>query len=109
MQNSTNNDFRLGVLAPNARHIRSAPRINIPVIAVWESHALNFAVRHPLYLRPRPLLVPSVTAPTVADLYGQPWASVEIVVEEHQVRELMPRLVKAGAEGIIEFPLNKFL
>ena len=54
-------------------------------------------------------LVPSVTAPTVADLYGQPWASVEIVVEERQVRELMPRLVKAGAEGIIEFPLNKFL
>ena len=54
-------------------------------------------------------LVPSVTAPTVADLYGQPWASVEIVVEERQVRELMPRLVEAGAEGIIEFPLNKFL
>ena len=54
-------------------------------------------------------LVPSVTAPTVADLYGQPWASVEIVVEEQQVRELMPRLVNAGAEGIIEFPLNKFL
>ena len=54
-------------------------------------------------------LVPSVTAPTVADLYGQPWASVEIVVQERQVRELMPRLVNAGAEGIIEFPLNKFL
>ena len=41
--------------------------------------------------------------------YGQPWASVETVGEEQQVRELMPRLVKAGAEGIIEFPLNKLL
>ena len=54
-------------------------------------------------------MVPSVTAPTVADLYGQPWASVEIVVEEREVRELIPRLMCAGAEGIIEFPLNKFL
>ena len=40
---------------------------------------------------------------------GQPWASVETVGEERPVRELMPRLVKAGAEGIIEFPLNKLL
>ena len=41
--------------------------------------------------------------------YGQPWTSVETVGEEQQMRELMPRLVKAGAEGIIEFPLNKLL
>ena len=54
-------------------------------------------------------LLPSVTAPTVADLYGQPWVSVEIVVEEREVRELIPRLMGAGAVGIIEFPLNKFL
>ena len=54
-------------------------------------------------------LLPSVTAPTVADLYGKPWVSVEIVVDERQVRELMPRLMQAGAVGIIEFPLNKFV
>ncbi len=35
--------------------------------------------------------------------------SVEIVVEEREVRELIPRLMGAGAVGIIEFPLNKFL
>jgi ATP phosphoribosyltransferase len=54
-------------------------------------------------------LLPSVTAPTVANLYGQPWVSVEIVVEEREVRELIPRLMGEGAVGIIEFPLNKFL
>ncbi len=54
-------------------------------------------------------LVPSVTAPTVANLYGQPWASVEIVVQEREVRELIPCLARAGAVGIIEFPLNKFI
>ena len=52
-------------------------------------------------------MLPSITAPTVADLYGKAWLSVEIVVAERQVRELIPDLIKAGAIGIIEYPLNK--
>jgi ATP phosphoribosyltransferase len=52
-------------------------------------------------------LLPSLNAPTVAPLYESKWFSVEIVVDSDTVRELIPRLLKHGAEGIIEYPLNK--
>jgi ATP phosphoribosyltransferase len=52
-------------------------------------------------------LLPSITAPTVAPLYHSNWFSVEIVVSSEIVRDLIPRLLKSGAEGIIEYPLNK--
>lgn len=52
-------------------------------------------------------LLPSITAPTVADLYGKNWVSIEIVVSEAEVRDLIPRLRERGAEGIIEYPLTK--
>lgn len=54
-------------------------------------------------------LLPSLNAPTVANLYKSTWVSVESVVEEKVVRELIPRLIQAGAEGIIEYPLNKVI
>jgi ATP phosphoribosyltransferase len=54
-------------------------------------------------------LLPSLNAPTVANLYNSKWVSVESVVEEKVVRELIPRLMQAGAEGIIEYPLNKVI
>ena len=52
-------------------------------------------------------LLPSLNAPTVAPLYHSKWFSVEIVVNTDTVRELIPRLLENGAEGIIEYPLNK--
>ncbi|MDJ0802195.1 MAG: ATP phosphoribosyltransferase [Desulfobacterales bacterium] len=51
--------------------------------------------------------LPSLNAPTVAPLYQSDWFSVEIVVGSDVVRDLIPKLLKAGAEGIIEYPLNK--
>jgi ATP phosphoribosyltransferase len=54
-------------------------------------------------------LLPSLNAPTVAGLYQKDWYSVETVVEEHVVRELIPKLIEAGAEGIVEYPLNKVI
>jgi len=54
-------------------------------------------------------MLPSVTAPTVAQLYKQDWFSVETVISEHQVRDLVPGLKKMGAEGIIEYALNKVI
>ena len=60
-------------------------------------------------------LLPSITAPTVSSLYpspnlkGKEWCAVETVIAEHTVRELFPRLLEAGAVGIIEFPLNKII
>ena len=52
-------------------------------------------------------LLPSLNAPTVAHLYNKDWFSVETVVNSDIVRDLIPELLKKGAEGIIEYPLNK--
>jgi ATP phosphoribosyltransferase len=52
-------------------------------------------------------LLPSLNAPTVASLYNTNWYAVETVVHSDIVRELIPELLKNGAEGIIEYPLNK--
>jgi ATP phosphoribosyltransferase len=54
-------------------------------------------------------LLPSLNAPTVAGLYNAKWFSVETVVESRMVRDLIPRLIKEGAEGIIEYPLHKVI
>jgi ATP phosphoribosyltransferase len=54
-------------------------------------------------------LLPSLNAPTVAPLYNSNWFAVETVVETRIVRDLIPKLLMHGAEGIIEYPLNKVL
>jgi ATP phosphoribosyltransferase len=54
-------------------------------------------------------LLPSLTAPTVATLYNTDWFSIETIISESTVRELVPRLLKNGAEGIIEYPINKLI
>ncbi len=54
-------------------------------------------------------MLPSLNAPTVAPLYHTRWFSVEIVVSSDTVRDLIPELLKHGAEGIIEYPLNKVI
>jgi ATP phosphoribosyltransferase len=52
-------------------------------------------------------LLPAITAPTVSNLYGTDWFAVESVIAEATVRDLIPRLLRAGVAGIIEYPLNK--
>ena len=60
-------------------------------------------------------MIPSLTAPTVSPLFqtgqlhGVEWYAVESVISEPEVRELIPRLIKQGAVGIIEYPLNKIV
>lgn len=54
-------------------------------------------------------VLPSLTSPTVSSLSDPAWLSVEIVVEEAIVRDLIPNLKELGAEGIIEYPLNKVI
>jgi ATP phosphoribosyltransferase len=60
-------------------------------------------------------LIPSITAPTIATLYqsaalkGVRWYSIESVIAENVVRDLIPRLIQNGAVGIIEYPLNKII
>jgi ATP phosphoribosyltransferase len=51
--------------------------------------------------------LPSLRNPTVSHLAQSDWVAVETIIEERVVREILPRLKKLGAEGIIEYPLNK--
>jgi ATP phosphoribosyltransferase len=54
-------------------------------------------------------ILPSITAPTVSNLFQNDWFSVETIISEKVVRELIPKLQKRGAVGIIEYPLNKVI
>jgi ATP phosphoribosyltransferase len=54
-------------------------------------------------------VLPSLNGPTIASLYHSDWYSVEVVVREETVRELIPQLLKKGAAGIIEYSLNKVI
>ena len=54
-------------------------------------------------------ILPSLNAPTVSHLYQTKWLAVEVVVNKDQVRDLIPALMKRGAEGIIEYPLHKVI
>jgi ATP phosphoribosyltransferase len=51
--------------------------------------------------------LPALRNPTVSPLAQAGWVAVETVIEEKIVREIIPRLKALGAEGIIEYPLNK--
>lgn len=51
--------------------------------------------------------LPALKRPTVSSLSDEGWVALEIIIEEHQARDLIPRLKRAGAEGIVEYPLNK--
>ena len=58
-------------------------------------------------------VLPSMKRPTVSKLWSKdgadPWWAVEVVIEEHQVKVLVPKLKDAGAQDIIEYPLNKVI
>ena len=51
--------------------------------------------------------LPALRNPTVSRLSQSDWVAVETVIDEEVVREILPRLKRLGAEGIIEYPLNK--
>jgi len=53
--------------------------------------------------------LPALHTPTVSNLSDPDWVALEIVVGKHVVRDIIPRLKKAGAEGIVEYPLNKVI
>ncbi len=54
-------------------------------------------------------LLPAMKKPTIAALTDENWLDVETIIDESIVRELVPALKKAGATGIIEYPLNKVI
>ncbi len=54
-------------------------------------------------------MLPSLKAPTVSGLFNEEWFAVETIISKNKVRELIPKLQQAGAEGIIEYSLNKVI
>ncbi len=54
-------------------------------------------------------LLPALKNPTLSPLSDEGWVAVEIIVEERAVRDLIPALRRAGAQGIVEYPLNKVI
>jgi ATP phosphoribosyltransferase len=53
--------------------------------------------------------LPSLRRPTVSNLSEEGWVAVETVIDEVVVRDIIPELKRLGAEGIIEYPLNKIV
>lgn len=54
-------------------------------------------------------ILPSMKAPTVSRLFNKEWVDIDTVIDEEDVKKIIPRLRKAGAEGFIEYPLNKVI
>jgi ATP phosphoribosyltransferase len=54
-------------------------------------------------------VLPALMKPTVSPLADAGWMAVETVLEEKMVHKLLPRLIKQGAQGIVEYPLNKII
>jgi len=54
-------------------------------------------------------VLPSQKAPTVSHLYKSDWVSIESILSEKDVRKIVPKLLELGAEGIVEYPLNKII
>jgi len=54
-------------------------------------------------------LLPAMKNPTIAPLSDADWVAVETIIDEDQVKVLIPQLRRAGAQGIIEYPLNKVI
>jgi ATP phosphoribosyltransferase len=53
--------------------------------------------------------LPALQKPTISTLSDEEWLAVNTIVDESTVRVIIPRLKKAGAQGIVEYPLNKIV
>ena len=54
-------------------------------------------------------LLPALQRPTISPLSDADWVAVNTIIEERTVRDLIPRLKNAQAQGIVEYPLNKIV
>lgn len=54
-------------------------------------------------------VLPALKKPTISQLTIPGWIAIEVILEEKQVKKIIPNLKRAGAEGIIEYPLNKLI
>ena len=54
-------------------------------------------------------ILPALQNPTVSPLATEDWVAIEVMIEESTIRELIPALKRAGAQGLVEYPLNKVI
>ena len=54
-------------------------------------------------------ILPAMKKPTLSSLSEDGWSALEVIIEEKTVKKLIPQLKRAGAQGIIEYPLNKLI
>jgi ATP phosphoribosyltransferase len=54
-------------------------------------------------------ILPALKRPTISQLSEPEWVALEVIIEEKIVKKILPELKRAGAEGIIEYPLNKII
>ena len=53
--------------------------------------------------------LPALHTPTISNQMDSDWVALEVIADEREVREMIPQLKRVGAEGIIEYPLNKVI
>ncbi|HPP13446.1 MAG TPA: ATP phosphoribosyltransferase, partial [bacterium] len=54
-------------------------------------------------------ILPAMKKPTISQLTDPDWCALETIVDREQAKELIPRLKKLGAQGIVEYPLHKVI
>ena len=54
-------------------------------------------------------ILPSLHTPTISSLSDKGWVAIEVIIDEKVVRDIIPDLKRAGAQGIVEYPLNKVI
>ncbi len=54
-------------------------------------------------------ILPSLHTPTISGLSDSEWVAIEVIIDEQVVRDIIPSLRRAGAQGIVEYPLNKVI
>ena len=85
------------------------------LLSSWGEHGLRFHKKYPWThtmhssFHEMGYILPAMNRPTIAHLSDQNWYSLTTVVDEHIVRDIIPDLKKAGAEGIVEYNLNKVI
>ncbi len=83
-------------------------KTGITGITILDSTGLG-RIRQRATLRDDMPLLPSLHAPTVSHLYDHDWLALETVVDSDRVRDLIPQLSAAGAQGILEYELKKIV
>ncbi len=96
---------RPGEAAQARGHDHAASRAPSPRWARWGSCSMCAETT----CRPCWSVLPALRKPTISTLSDDEWLAVNTIVDESTVRVIIPRLKKAGAQGIVEYPLNKIV